>query len=75
LGFFWLSSEKSQPIQLNGVLWKLALPKPKPRIGKDKKARLEVLLVLPAALPLTAESFFKLAHFVLSIYSRLPPHR
>jgi hypothetical protein len=48
LGFFQLSTEKSHPIETNGQLWGLALPKPKQAIGRDGKAPSEVL---PAASP------------------------
>jgi hypothetical protein len=67
LGFFQLSKSKSQQIQTNRWLPKLALPKPN---HLDVEARFEVL---PAVFPLTAEPLFALAHFVWSIYRRLPP--
>jgi hypothetical protein len=48
LGFFLLSSKKSRQTETNGVLSKLAFPKPKPKqsTGRYGEARFEVL---PAA--------------------------
>jgi hypothetical protein len=61
LGFFQLSTEKSQQIETNGWLLKQALPKPKQVIDRNREAPIEML---PAASALAAESFSGSAHFV-----------
>jgi hypothetical protein len=61
LGFFQLSTEKSQQTETNGWLLKQALPKPKQVIDRNRKAPIEVL---PAASALATEPFSGPAHFI-----------
>jgi hypothetical protein len=58
LGFFQLSSGKSQRIETNGWLWEVALIRPKHPTGIYREARTEVRHLI-------AEPFSRLVHFIL----------
>jgi hypothetical protein len=70
LGFFQLSTEKSQQIETNGWLWVRAFQKPKLLIGRNHEAPFDVL---PAASALPANRFLDLPISFLHIYDVLPP--